>query len=489
MKTRGLRFEIVVGLALLVAAATGIMGMIVFKYVQREMITQKIETGMTLVRLVEMSVDRTPGEERIRSVYRSAADAGFTRVFVVDASGRRILGADHGWPSKAENAKALQEAMATRRAHTELTRPRWFFFGGEPSLILTAPLFEGVRVVGAVRMYSPLSEIRDSWIRIRWVILLYLVVDTLIAVLFGTYLMSRRLVDPLRRMVRRVEDMAEGHYQPGALRIETRNEIGVLEEAFEVMAARLLQSRTRLEKNLVSLREAQENLVRSEKMASVGRLAAGLAHELGNPMGSISGFMHLLRRGDLPDEEREDFMRRMQSELTRMDGIIRSLLDYARQRPVIPGPVDLNHAARKALSLAEVQKWFDGIEVETAFQDGLPMVRGETNRLLQVILNLLTNAGQAMAGSGRLTLTTGVRDGEVFIAVADTGPGIDEEIRDKIFDPFFTTKEPGRGTGLGLSVSQSIVESLGGRIKLTTSPGGDTVFEVFLQIEEAGEKE
>ena len=482
-KRWGLRSEIVVSLALLVAAAVGLVGLVVLKYAQREMVALKIETGLVLVKAVEERLNHPHEPKSLKRLVRILAGTGFERIVIMDRSSN-VLAHSGPWPWPEHPTRSdLELVMSTRLTRTFMDKPGLFSFGPDPPLALAAPVFNGVRVTGAVGLYSPLTELRAAWTKTKWVILFYLAMDTLVTILFGTYLLSQRLVVPLTRMIGRVQAFAEGRYRPGRDPVKSENEIGRLEEAFEVMAGRLLENRVELEENLASLKQAQESLVRSEKLATVGRLAAGLAHELGNPLGSVIGFVHLLGRADLTEAERDDFLGRMKAELSRMDTIIRSLLDFARPVPASPGPVDLGRVVADALALAQVQKWFQGLDVVSEPAPDLPPGRGEVNRLTQVLVNLLANAGQAMGGQGRLNISTGRKEGEVFIIVADTGPGISDEDLPHIFEPFFTKKEPGQGTGLGLSVSLSIVESFGGRIEVKSALGQGSVFTVFLPIQ------
>jgi signal transduction histidine kinase len=362
-------------------------------------------------------------------------------------------------------------------------QPSIFSFRQAPSLALAVPLFHQRRLIGVVGLYSDLKALRASWSETRWIIIIYLILDSAVAILFGTYVLSRRLVKPLKRLIGRVEALAEGRYEPAAASAAGAGEIDRLEQSFEAMAVTLLENRLELEKNLASLEAAQEGLIRSEKLATIGRMAAGLAHELGNPLGSLLGFVHLLQRSDPTDEERIDYLKRMEGEISRMDGILRTLLDFARPAPAAEaGLVDVNNLVEDAVALASVQKWFQGLELTTELSPGLPAVGGEQNRLTQVLLNLLANAGQAMNGRGRLIVSTGRRGDRVFVAVADTGPGLDPGDVKHVFEPFFTRKEPGQGTGLGLSVSLSIVESMGGHIEVDNQPGTGCVFTVFLPV-------
>ncbi len=483
IKERGLRFEIVVSLALLVAAAVGLVGLVVFKYTQREMIALKIESGLILAGSIGERLTAASPKEDLQYLVNTLSQVGFEGIVVLNQRAE-ILAATPSWsPEKPPRRKDLERALRTGQTKSFLNRTGILFFGSDPTLALAVPLFKGPRTIGVVGLYSSLADLRASWVRTRWIIFLYLLLDTLVMVVFGTYLLSRRLVNPLARMLDRFKALAEERYQPGLEPVSGTGEIGQLETAFESMARNLIENRRKLEENIANLKQTQASLIKSEKLATVGRLAAGLAHELGNPMGAIQGFVHLLRREDLTKEESLDFLNRLQSELNRMDSIIHSLLDFARPAKTETGPVDVNKLVTEGLALAEVQKWFKTFHVITDLASDLPPVRAEENQLTQVLLNLLSNAGQAMLDGGTITVRTGWHgQDEVFISVADTGPGIRPEDLGKIFDPFFTRKEPGEGTGLGLSVSLSIVESFGGRIEVESQPNQGSLLTVFLPV-------
>ena len=483
----GLRFEVVVGLGLLVAASVGFMGLVIFQYTQREMVALKVDIGLLLTRVVEDRLNMSRPGADLTPLLEALDGSGFDAMVITDAQGRVKASRGPAFDMKRFSEVNLKLALTSREAQVHVSGDYLFSLVDENiSLTLAVPLFKDVRVVGAVGLYSSFPQLKPVWKRIRKVLLFYLVFDTLVTVVFGAYVLSKRLVEPLRRMVRRVEDLASGRYEPYTGKRESALEIALLEEAFEDMAGRLLESQAQLEKNFASLKEAQEGLIRSEKMATVGRLGAGVAHEIGNPLASMLGFVHLLKRDDLTLEERADFLSRAEKEIQRMDGIIRALLDFSRPAPSPePGPVDLAAIAEHALALATVQKRFVQVDVETRFAPDLPAGRGEANRLTQVLLNLLDNAAQAMEGRGRVTLTTGLAETWVYLEVADTGPGINAEDLPHIFEPFFTSKEPGQGTGLGLSVSLSIVESLGGKLTVESEPGRGSVFTVYLKTEPA----
>jgi signal transduction histidine kinase len=483
MKLRqfGLRVEIVVSLALLVAAAVGLMGMVVFKHSQQAMIALKIESGLNLAEAVGERLNQDASPAAMQRTVDRLAGSGFEGMVVLNPQGRTLaVSSKWTWTSRPSRTD-LGQALLTGQVSTYTSDSTFFLFGPDPALGLVVPVFSGSKIIGVVGLSSRLSSLHASWQRTRHLIVLYLLLDTLVMVFFGAYVLHQRFVKPLTRVLGRVKALAAGDYRPGQEPVRGGGEIGELEQAFEVMAQRLTQSRRELEENLRSLKEAQDGLIQSEKMASVGRLAAGLAHELGNPLGAMRGFVHLLGRPGISAPDHRDYLDRIQAEVGRMDTIIRSLLDFARPARTETGPVNLNALIQNSLALAEVQKWYKDLTVVTELSPDKPSALAEANRLTQVLLNLLTNAGQAMPRGGTLTVGTGrARPGEVTVWVRDTGIGISSEDQGKIFDPFFTLKEPGQGTGLGLSISRSIVASFQGRIEVESRLGQGSCFRVFL---------
>ncbi len=265
--------------------------------------------------------------------------------------------------------------------------------------------------------------------------------------------------------------------------------------AFERAASALTDERARLRAKVAeveaanrALAAAHETLARSERLATVGRLASGIAHEVGNPLGAITGFADLalarIRSG--ASAEAADLVSRMATEATRIDRIVRELLDFARPTPAACGPVQLRAALDGALRLARVQPRFRDVEVAIDVPQDLPPVLADEGRLAQVLLNLLLNAGDAMEGRGALRIAAARAAGGVEVVVSDRGPGIAPEDLPRVFDPFFTTKAPGAGTGLGLAMCHRIVESFGGTIRAANAPEGGAVFTVALAAAEAG---
>jgi signal transduction histidine kinase len=257
--------------------------------------------------------------------------------------------------------------------------------------------------------------------------------------------------------------------------------------AFERLAGALSSERARLAEKVGELEQAnadlvraRESLLRAERLATLGRLASGIAHEVGNPLGAITGYVELSRDPQRSPAEVSEFLARIGEEAQRIDRIVRDLLDLARPVEPLLGEVDVARPVEAALRLARVQARFRSVEVEVALPPSLPPVVGDERRLAQVFLNLLLNAGDAMAGAGRILIEAAPGAGRVAVRVADSGPGIAPGDLPRVFEPFFTTKGAGRGTGLGLAISQGIVESFGGELLAANAPAGGAVFTVVL---------
>ncbi|MDV2495803.1 MAG: ATP-binding protein [bacterium] len=237
---------------------------------------------------------------------------------------------------------------------------------------------------------------------------------------------------------------------------------------------------------LRDIKRAEEQLIRSEKLAAVGRMTAGVAHEILNPLNIITLGLHMM--ADDPDTPPEfvDQVRVLEGQAIRIAKISQGLLSYARQRPVERRRFDFNETVRRTLDLVSHELRLRAVEVELRLAEGLPPILADEDQIQQVILNLLTNAHDAMPEGGRLVLhTEAVRDdGRQFVElrVEDTGEGIDPDHLGKLFDPFFTTKH--EGTGLGLSICQGIIEAHGGAIRAENLPEGGTSFIIRLGIGE-----
>jgi hypothetical protein len=333
-------------------------------------------------------------------------------------------------------------------------------------------------------------------------VLVTVAVDVGVFIVFGRYLVTRHVLHPLERLMRAADAVAEGDLAARAPDAETRD-FTTLGERLNRMTDRLL--------------DAQSQLVRTEKLASVGRLAAGLAHEIGNPLGAIGTYVEVVRRRGGDPEITAGLTR----ELERIDRIVRGLLDYARPKDEAVQPLDVTAVAESAFELIQAQGAFKRCAARLDVGPDLPHVLGRAHALEQALVNLLLNAVDAVPPQGALVL--GVRRwlldpdrvhpaarratdpgdraferarersaslptapdlaaGTVgaLVFVADGGPGVPREDRARVFEPFYTTKEPGRGTGLGLAIVARTVFDMGGLVWVEEAREGGAAFKLFL---------
>lgn len=275
-------------------------------------------------------------------------------------------------------------------------------------------------------------------------------------------------------------DPTEARPQPRTLRSET------LKRTFRLTSSPLGETfgpgwRVILVEDVTDEKALEARLIQSDKMASMGQLVSGVAHELNNPLTSVVGLSEFLLEQMDPDDRRHEHVKIIFEQADRAARIVRNLLEFARQRPAERADVDLNELTRRTTDLVAYDLGMRRIDLEVSLEDDLPTVRGDRYQLQQVVLNLLTNAVQAVADQASsaprvVRVITEHRDGTVLVRVEDSGAGIPEDILPKVFDPFVTTKGAGGGTGLGLSISYRLVEGHGGQLRVQRLPQGGSAF-------------
>jgi signal transduction histidine kinase len=317
-------------------------------------------------------------------------------------------------------------------------------------------------------------------------IIVQLFITALVIVVFINILASLTVLAPIRKLLLATERIGSGDLTRG-VDAGGRDEIGDLAHSFNIMLEQLRGSEERIREQLDSLRKAhadlqakEEALVESEKMAAVGRVAAGVAHEVGNPLGSVTGYLAMLRDENLSDEESRDCLDRTGKELERISRIMTDLLNYARQPRLEWSDIDVNMLVRGARSLLAAQPEFKTSSFRTELAEGLPPVRGDLHLAQQMLVNFILNASQAMPGGGLITLKTFSEDesGPVVVTVADEGPGIQPEDLPHLFEPFFSSGKAGRGSGLGLALCKRIAASMSASIEVDSNPGEGATFKV-----------
>ena len=308
----------------------------------------------------------------------------------------------------------------------------------------------------------------------------------LIGWLIVAFGLSRRLANSLTHLETAAQRIGAGDFRPVERRPMPTREFAELQDAFDVMLRRFNDTRSALDSQMAEERRMREELqslqrqvIRQERLAAVGQLVSGVAHEINNPLQAILGFAELLQmQADVPDSVKGD-LRLIQKESARACNIIRNLALFARQQPGEAAPIRLTEVIASVAELR--QRRLESEQIELCVEDrSAQFVSAVVTELQQVLLNFVVNAEQAILTSGRLpgriTIRSRDLDGRVLLEVEDTGPGIPGDNEAKLFQPFFTTKPVGQGTGLGLSISYGIVDSLGGRIGYRSAPAGGAIF-------------
>ena len=303
------------------------------------------------------------------------------------------------------------------------------------------------------------------------------------------YVLAHKIMSPVHRLIKASQQVSEGNLSP-EIGPQSKDEIGVLQNTFKDMLVSL-EERDRHRRA-----EAENRLLQSEKQASIGRLAAGVAHEINNPLTGVLTFTRILLRSKDIGDKNLSHLQKIAESTVRVKNIVKGLLDFSRQTELDREPTEINRLIRAVISAMENQALIKGVSIQFKSGEGLPILTLDRNQLQSVLVNLIINALDAMEHGGNIMISTGISLSAsdtgtkgVEIAVTDTGCGISPEDLDKLFEPFFTTKEVGKGTGLGLAVSYGIVQRHGGTVRVQSEVGRGSTFTIWLPVEEQSGKD
>lgn len=303
--------------------------------------------------------------------------------------------------------------------------------------------------------------------------LVFSVISALIPNLLLLSLVLRTISRPLQRITLAAVEVAKGGYGTEVDLRKSNDEIGLLANSFNEMSRKMAS-------DIAELQRLNDQLIRTEKLAAMGTLAAGVAHEVNNPLASISSLVQMMRSQEGHSAETREKLNLISDQIQRITQVTNDMTNFARVRPAAKTDVDINEIVMTSLRLAKFNKAFQDLTIDTHLSDGLPPVYADEDQLQQVCLNLFLNARDAIMGDGSVLVRTSENMNEVHIEIADSGSGIADSDRPLIFDPFFTTKSAGRGTGLGLAVCYGIVTAHGGRIEVENNQPKGTKFKVVL---------
>lgn len=307
--------------------------------------------------------------------------------------------------------------------------------------------------------------------------LTFSVITALVPNLLLVLLIVRTISRPLGRITLAAVQVTNGAYGT-TVEEDSNDEIGLLAKSFNQMSVKMAA-------DIEQLRKLNEQLGRTEKLAAMGRLSAGVAHEVNNPLASISSLIQMLQAKSNLEADEKETLRLVQTQITRISQVTRDMLDFARVRPAARSLVDINEIIESSLRLASFDKSFQKLHLTKMFDDNIPKLSADFDQLQQVFLNLFLNARDAMPTEGEIKVKSEFQPqtNEIKIEISDDGTGITSENAKLIFDPFFSTKPTGKGTGLGLAVCYGIITAHNGKIEVQPNNGRGTRFVIWLPLE------
>jgi two-component system, NtrC family, sensor kinase len=370
---------------------------------------------------------------------------------------------------------------------------------------ILAPLHLGRKIIGGIRIVASLQEADAYLAKKRTNTIFFTLISVAVLIFILTHFFSRAVNRPIQGLVKAMSEAESGKLNV-EVPIRSRDEIGLLGDHFNRMLARISQFNVELTRRIEaatrelaekneelrlaneSLYQAQLKLVQAEKLSALGQMAATMAHEIGTPLNSISGYIQLMLTEGEGSEVTAKRLKIIESQLERLTQIIRNLLQSTKQPVPKIRALNVNPLLENLISLTQPGMARRGIELNRQLHDSLPPVAGDPELLQQVFLNLMTNAIDAMTQGGVLTVATapGLQapaNGRVVeVVVMDNGMGMSEEVKQKAREPFFTTKEPGKGAGLGLAICDEIIRSHHGRMEIESKEGLGSTIRVQLPV-------
>ena len=513
---RGLKTKITINVSLLLLLSAVITDVLVIVIIQNVMVRAEIsrqrqflETAGHLFLTAFQTASEAAIDQKKETMELMFGHSGLRAILLLDSAGKARYRSYDKTYSADLLRKASSKAFLKAAANQQNLGMVWASFWWHPqAVLLGSPLYKGSKVHGSIAAVVPLSPIYDRLRQYNRPILLYIIINTGLLTVVGLYRIFRIYLRPIDRIVRQADDYNEDDDPLFAFRRED-NELNRLSSALNRMLSRIADDKQKLIQSLKSLelannelQRAHHEIIRAEKMASVGRLAAGIAHEIGNPIGIVLGYLDLLKQTDLSEAEKAEYTQRAENEIQRINTIIRRLLDLARPKEMYPQQISVNALLEDIVDVMRVQPLMRGIQVEMDLKAKSEIIWGNADQLRQVFLNLLLNAADALhslqndqgvkkiaiASSSQAQVAEESRRW-LNIHFKDNGVGIPEEEIENIFDPFYTTKEPGKGTGLGLAVCYMIIEEMGGTLSAQSIPDRGTTMNIRLPLVEKDRSE
>ena len=496
---QGLKFKIGTTFALLLGVGMVLINIVLTMFWQRDMIRLEIDRFKAAMAISTRHISRDQADSE-QAIHRLVALTGAECALIQSAGVKPFLS-----PGQCKHQVKLSDlarlAVSTGKVQTARETPGAHFVSIANRYIFIAMPFDiehsdPFAIAMAVSMQPLVKQLVSN----QKAVFLYILINLLILTMVGLVRMVKVVIHPIERLAQLSAAYTEDEGL-NFLTVKEDNEFRRLSMSLNQMIERIEADKGKLKTTVRSLqaanqqlRDTQQEMVRTEKLASVGRLAAGLAHEIGNPVSIIQGYLDLIRQADVPDKEKKDYLDRAEKELERIGGLIRKLLDFSHPGHRASDNVSVHHLLTESVEMFNIQSKKEMVDIIEQFNAKKDTVFADSDQLRQVFLNCLLNAVDAIMASSsekrRITIITESSDSDhakksgqgVRVRIRDNGTGISKADLLKVFDPFFTTKEPGQGTGLGLFVSHTIIESFGGRMLIgsTGAAGTEVVIELPL---------
>ena len=471
----GLQSEIIITTALLVGAALLFGGFLLLHLTEQKLIEQQLKHVRSTLQLINRSM--AIGNPTEPEVYGEELQALLPGLEVkpeewayydrfMQPFGRQVR-----VEGKSRRPSLLtQQARLSAEPQLQLISPGlWLPFTAPAAGAIESAvaLFDAEqRFGGVVWLRFSLLSVQQQVAATRRLVFIYVLLYGLVLTTFGVVVLSRNVVRPVNRLREATASVATGDLTTHVV-VDGPREIADLGQSFNRMTD--------------ALRSGRDELLRSERMASVGHLSAGMAHEIGNPLAAIIGYLELLK-ADVGEESQRDLVRRSLAETARIDRLIRDLLDYAAPDGAVAVPIDLRETLSATVQALQSQTVFADYAITLICPATLPEVCINPHKLAQVLINLIANARDASTRGSAITVSVSHDETDLLISVMDQGEGIGVETRTQIFDPFFSTKPEGEGRGLGLTICHRIVAEVGGRIEVINEDKYGNTFLVRLPI-------
>ncbi len=516
MNFHSMKTGIAINLAILLVIAMFLIDFVMINTSQKQLLESDISRGRLLSLMIEQNIVPPKGQNDLllksdfsTQLEKIIADLGFSCALIINKNGCLVQGSEENCGIREELAGISKQTLKTGKQSTTYLGTTWgVFWKSDKYIVLSNPLFIKGTIAGCVNIVLQLESFYSRLRHSQKIVIIYILTNTIILTFMGVLLLYRLTVKPVNRLVKRAEEHTD-YNSPVFSRERENNEFGLLSKALNRMLVRISEDKKAIQESLFSiekanmeLKSAQKEIVRGEKLASIGRLSAGIAHEIGNPIGIVLGYLELLKQNDIADDEKEDYIKRTESEINRINTIVKQLLDFSRPSSGNPIAVSVHEIIHDLVDVIRLQPFMAGIELKFDLSAENHRVFAEPNQLRQIFLNLIINAADAISSTttgidGKIQIQTrnsSVQDKDsgkerpgLDILFTDNGYGIPEEDLDNIFDPFYTSKEPGQGTGLGLSVCFWIMDSMGGKITATSKKNYGTTMTTQLPIHRNGQ--